>query len=103
MYSCASTCTAVPCTLHLKINTTFKICTKTTRELFINKPTKTFLLRSKHQLSNNASILAKSASITGDAGTGEPGDSSGERDDDDSRSTSGVLTTGVTLVVSTNT
>ena len=69
--------------------------------LHCNQPTKTFLLRSKHQLSSNASILAKSASITGDAGTGEPGDSSGERDDDDSCSTSGVLTTGMTVFVST--
>ena len=49
--------------------------------------TKTFLLRSKHQLSNNTSILAKSASITGEAG-----DSTGDRDDDvdDSCSASGV-------------
>ena len=66
--------------------------------------TKTFLLRSKHQLSNNASILAKSASITGEAGTGEPGDSTGDRDDDDDDnpcSASGVLATGVTVLVST--
>lgn len=63
--------------------------------------TKTFLLRSKHQLSNNASILAKSASITGEAGTGEAGDSTGDRDDeDDPCSASGVLTTGVTVFVS---
>ena len=60
--------------------------------------TKTFLLRSKHQLSNNASILAKSASITGEAG-----DSTGERDDDDddSCSASGVFITGVNVFVST--
>ena len=65
--------------------------------------TKTFLLRSKHQLSNNASILAKSASITGEAGTGEPGDSTGDRDDDDDNpcSASVVLATGVIVLVST--
>lgn len=65
--------------------------------------TKTFLLRSKHQLSNNASILAKSASITGEAGTGEASDSTGDRDDDDDDrcSASGVLTIGVTVFVST--
>jgi len=60
-------------------------------------------LRSKHQLSSNASILARSASITGEAGGGVPGDSSGERDDDDSCSASGVLTTpAVAELVSRN-
>lgn len=49
-------------------------------------------MRSKHQLSSNASILARSASIRGEAAGGVPGDSSGERDDEDSRSASGVLT-----------
>ena len=65
--------------------------------------TKTFLLRSKHQLSNNASILAKSASITGEAGTGERGDSTGDRDDDDDNpcSASVVLAIGVIVLVST--
>jgi len=54
-------------------------------------------------LSNNASILAKSASITGETGTGEASDSTGDRDDDDDDrcSASGVLTTGVTVFVST--
>jgi len=53
-------------------------------------------------LSNNASILAKSASITGEDGTGEAGDSTGDReDDDDPCSASGVLTTGVTVLLST--
>lgn len=48
------------------------------------KLTRTFLLRSKHQLSSNASILARSASITGEAAGGVPGDSSEECDDEDS-------------------
>lgn len=54
------------------------------------KLTRTFLLRSKHQLSSNASILARSASITGEAAGGVRGDSSGECDDEDSCS-AGVL------------
>ena len=54
------------------------------------KLTRTFLFRSKHQLSSNASILARSASITGEADGGVSGDSSGEPDED-SCSTSGVL------------
>lgn len=49
-------------------------------------------------MSNNTSILAKSASITGEAG-----DSTGDLDDDvdDSCSASGVWITGVTVFVST--
>lgn len=65
--------------------------------MYLKKLTRTFLLRSKHQLSSKASILARSASITGEAAGGVPaGDSAGECDDNDSCSASGVLVTRAT-------
>ena len=67
------------------------------------KLTRTFLLRSKHQLSSKASILARSASITGEVEGGVPaGDSSEERDDNDSCSASGDLLTIAAAPVSKN-